>query len=235
MTRLTGILRRLLPSRSGIATTELALSMPFLLTAGLWGVELANFSVVNMRVGQLAAQLADNASRIGDQSVLKDRRIYEADIEDLLMGANIQSGKNLGLFENGRVIISSLEVDSSDNQYIHWQRCLGKKRHSSSYGTANQRLPDGMGPTGREVIALPGEAVMFVEIAYDYQPLVSSRFIGDPEIASIASFTVRADRDLTKIYQGNPPSEVYACNKYSNPFPAYNPTAPSAPLGGGPA
>ncbi len=46
---------------------------------------------------------------------------------DLLQGAHIQSGRQIEFFDNGRAIISSLQVDEDDNQYIHWQRCMGVK------------------------------------------------------------------------------------------------------------
>ena len=163
--------------------------------------------------------MADTASRIGDQPELKNRRIYEADINDLLSGAALQGG-GLDLFANGRVIISSLQVDGDDRQYIHWQRCLGVKNWPSSYGTIGDVLPDGMGPDGEEVIAFENEAVMFVELAYDYQPLISSRFVGAPTIRSIASLTVRASRDLSGIYQRNPgsPDPIANCGVFANPF-----------------
>ncbi|NCU11664.1 MAG: hypothetical protein GXC70_05810, partial [Sphingomonadaceae bacterium] len=82
MTRLQK-LARLLRDRSGVAMTEFALGAPFLLMAGLWGTETANFALVNMKVGQLAVHVADNASRVGDTSTLQNRRVYESDILDV--------------------------------------------------------------------------------------------------------------------------------------------------------
>ena len=218
MSRVFNHLRRLTGNTSGVALTELALTLPFVLMVGLWGVELANFTITNMRVSQLATHIADNASRIGDTSTLEDRKIYESDINDLLRGAHLQAGAGMALFDKGRVIISSLEVDDDDNQYIHWQRCMGAKNWSSSYGDAGDRLPDGMGPTDREVIAFDDEAVMFVEVAYDYQPIVSARFVGSPIVQSVSSFTVRADRDLSQIYQRNAlsPAPIANCSTFEN-------------------
>ncbi len=229
MTGIQGFLGRLRKHIGGVATTELALSMPFLLTAGMWGVELANYGVVTMRMSQLAVHMADNASRIGDTSSLENRKIYEADINDLLRGASIQGGQALNVFDNGRVIISSLEVDADGDQYIHWQRCMGMKSWNSSYGDEDDRLANGMGPAGEEVIAFEDEAVMFVELAYDYQPLISARFVGAPTIKAISSFTVRADRDLSQIYQRDPgaPDPVADCTKFNNAF------APAGSTSGG--
>jgi len=215
-------LRRLISNRSGVAMTEFALGAPFLLTAGLWGIETANFVVMNMKVGQLAVHIADNGSRVGDTSTLADRKIYESDLNDLLIGASIQGGQKMALYEHGRVIISSLETDSaSGDQYIHWQRCRGKQHTTSTYGNEGDGLSaqiDGMGPSGEEVVAESQDAVIFVEISYEYQPLISERFIsGDHMISTISSFTVRDDRDLSQIYQRDigSPDEVSDCNTYS--------------------
>lgn len=214
--------RKLRRDASGVAATELALGLPFLLFAGLWGIELANYAVITMRVNQLAVHTADNASRIGDISSLENRRIYEGDINDLLQGADIQGGNSIDFFDHGRAIVSSLEMDEDGDQYIHWQRCLGAKDWDSSYGVASERLPDGIGPEGRKVLTFEGEAVIFVELAYDYQPLISARFVGTPQINSISSFIVRSDRDLSQIYQRDPdaPDPIAACDVHDNPLGA---------------
>lgn len=206
-------------SRSGVAMTEFAIVLPFLLGAGLMGLEVANRVIVQMQVSQMAAQIADNASRIGDTSTLQDRKIYESDINDLFVGAQLQGGGRVDLYDNGRVIISSLEVvpDTEDRQYIHWQRCYGEKKHTSSYGFEGDGksagIP-GMGPAGHEVWAFKDEAVMFVEIAYDYRSLVGEPFGFSREINVTAAFTVRDDRDLTQVYQRDPgdPDPVASCS-----------------------
>jgi hypothetical protein len=218
------VLRRLAGSRSGVAATEFALVLPFLLGAGLMGLEVANRALVQMQVSQLAAQIADNASRIGDTSTLQDRKIYERDLNDLFYGANVQGGDRLDLFAHGRVIVSSLEVvpDTEDQQYIHWQRCLGAKHHISSHGLEGDGFDEagfpGMGPAGEEVVAFPDEAVIFVEIAYDYQSLVGEVFGFADVVRATASFTVRDDRDLTQIYQRDPeqPDPVARCETYGS-------------------
>ena len=208
-------------NNSGVAMTEFALSMPLLFSVGLWGLETANQAVVQMEISQLAMHVADNASRIGDTSLLEDRKIYEADIIDTFVGSNVQGGARIDLFEHGRVIVSSLEVvpDTDDQQYIHWQRCKGKKVHPSSYGYQGDGLGTGipgMGPTGQEVYALKGEAVIFVEVSYDYQSLISDLFTNVETLSATAAFNVRDQRDLTQIYQrdADNPDEVASCDKH---------------------
>lgn len=217
--KLPALLRRLIRNRSGVAMTEFALGMPLLLTAGLWGTEVANFALVNMKVNQLAEHIADNASRVGDATVLQNRKVYESDINDVIFGAELQAG-SLDLFEHGRVFISSLEVDpATGKQYIHWQRCRGAPKIDSSFGKQGAGLITpiaGMGQPGEEVYAQPGDAVIFVELVYDYQTMISDRFVGARDIHTVASFTVRDKRDLSQLYQRDPgnPDQVQSCTTY---------------------
>ena len=217
----SALMRRLRASTSGVAMTEFALALPLLLTAGLWGTEMANLAVTHMRISQLAIQIADNGARIGDTSTLENRKIYESDINDLLVGADLQAG-GLKVFDRGRAIISSLEVDSATGrQYIHWQRCKGLKNVTSSYGAAGDGLSgatiSGIGPAGNQVAAPAGGAVIFVELVYDYAPLVSSKFVGTAPITATAAFVVRDSRDLSQIYQrsSTSPDPISSCSTYS--------------------
>jgi len=209
--------------RSGAALTEFALSLPLLLTAGLWGVEVAHKAVMQMRISQIAVLVADNASRVGENSLLGETKLYEADIDDVLVGAHVQGGSAFGLYEHGRVILSSLEVvpDTEDRQYIHWQRCMGKRRHVSSYGIAGDGTHSGfpgMGPRGEEIQAVAGEAVMFVEVVYEYEPLFAKVFVKSTTLSATAAFNVRQNRDLSQIYQRDPdrPDPIAACSAFDS-------------------
>ena len=220
------LLRRLRASRRGVAMTEFALAAPLLMTAGLWGTEVAWMALTHLKISQTAMQVADNASRIGDTSTLDNRKIYESDINDIFRGSVIHAGEQLDLFERGRVIVSSLEVipgSSPKRQYIHWQRCMGKKVVGSSYGGQGKGLSDpgfiGMGPPGEEVSAYDeADAVIFVEIIYDYRPLFSGMFVGDTTINAHGAFSVRDSRDLSKIYQRDPsdPTPPSSCDKFES-------------------
>ena len=206
MNGLRPLVRRLRHSASGAAVTEFALAAPLVLTAGLWGVETAHQAIVQMRISQVAVLVADNASRVGETSLLGETVLYESDLNDVLHGAHVQTGSAFDLYSHGRVILSSLEVvpDTEDQQYIHWQRCKGELAVTSTYGEEGDGLAmgiDGMGPAGEEIIAFKGEAVMFVEVVYDYQPLISKLFTHADRITATAAFNVRDNRDLTQIYQ----------------------------------
>ncbi len=221
MSRIGRKLRTMLRDTSGVAMTEFALAAPFMIGIGLFGMETAYLTIVHMKVNQAAIHVADNASRIGDVSSLDNRAIYESDLNDLMVGVDLQVG-NLDIFEHGRIIISSLETDpdAPTKQWIHWQRCQGKLGWASTYGQEGDKGGSfkGMGPKNEKVAAQEGDAVMFVEISYQYQPLFSDSLVGDSMIFAHSAFTVRADRDLTQIYQRDPasPDPVASCATYTN-------------------
>ncbi len=214
MKRLIAKLRQIRAEKSGLAAVEFAICLPFLMIAGVTGTELAWYTMVTMRVNQVAMQVSDNASRIGETSTVTSRKIYESDINDLLIGANLDGGSMLKILNTGRIIISSLEVKNTNQQYIRWQRCKGLKNVTSSYGITNDVLTGGMGPTGRKVMAITGDAVIFVEVVYDYQPLITSSFMSNKTIRSIATFNVRTSRDLSQIYN-TPVAPISNCSTFS--------------------
>ncbi|MEH6789700.1 TadE/TadG family type IV pilus assembly protein [Parasphingorhabdus sp.] len=204
---------------SGLALIEFAYALPLLLGVGMYGAEVANIAMVRMRVNQISMHAADNAARIGEGALLTQKKIYESDINDLFIGADLQAGDYVDIFEHGRVIISSLERHSDGGQYINWQRCKGKKTHVSSYGTAGVNSPSrpvtGMGPVGARVTAPANQAVIFVEISYDYQPLIARTFTKTRTITTRAAFNVRDRRDLSQIYNRTGSDPVSSCNTYS--------------------
>ena len=219
---------RLRRDTSGLALLEFAFSLPLVLMVGLFGVETANLALMNLRVSQLASNLADNASRVGVSSTLSVQQLREVDINDVLQATRIQ-GAGLLLTTNGRVTLSSLE-EKDGKQRIHWQRCIGLKRGSgydSSYGktgitsgtdttAANAgTVVDGMGETGAKVTAPPSSGVMFVEINYDYRPLIGDWLVKNGRIHYIASFIVRDRRDFSQLYNPNPAADRATCNLYA--------------------
>lgn len=195
--------RCLAHATSGVALIEFALSLPILMIIGIGGFEVANYAVTHMRVAQVAATLADNSSRFSEEVVGRQSRMREADVEQAFFGAASQAG-NLDLKDNGRIILSSLELNEQEGQYIHWQRCWGDAPYNSSYGEEGDgkhgRSVRGMGPPGQRFMAAENLPVMFVEVVYNYQPLALGMFIPDVPIRKIAGMYVRDDRDVTRIY-----------------------------------
>lgn len=200
MTRAVRILHRLREDSSGLALLEFAFLLPIFLTLSLVGAELTNYVITRMRVSQLALHLADNAARIGSGSMLQAKKISETDINDLLTGAGLQAGE-LDLYRRGRVVISSLEPMANPNvtglYKIAWKRCRGTKSYTSTYTNVLTNINGGLGPTGRKVTAPDNGATMFIEVAYDYQPLVKTSYSPSTSMTEIASMMVRDRRDTS--------------------------------------
>lgn len=196
--------RKLRHDKSGVAMIELAICLPPLMYLGMYGLELMNLATANMQISQIALSLADNASRLGqtDNSGVTPT-INETDIDSVMTGA-IKQGAPMDLVDRGKLILSSLEVDpSTGKQYIHWQRCRGALNRNSAYGndTTNNGLNGtaitGMGSGAQEVSALPGSAVLFVEVYYNYEKLFGDFFLsGNRTVSQEAAYVIRDDRNL---------------------------------------
>jgi len=214
----TSFIKALGKAQSGLALTEFAFVAPIFLSMGLMGSETAYYTITHMQVSQIAMQVADNASRVGETDVLQARKVYEDDINGSLVGAE-KAGESFGIFEQGRVIISSLQQNADGGQWIAWQRCRGAKVFTSSYGLEGKGASGtsfaGMGESGREITASAGTAVMFVEVAYDYESLTPFDWLDGEQITYTAAFNVRDSRDLTGLYQTNPATGVADCDVYS--------------------
>jgi len=192
--------RRLIAHTSGVAIIEFAMVLPIVTTMALTGAELTNYITVKMRVSQVALSIADNAARLGNGTALSAKTISEADINDVFIGAKLETG-GLDLATNGRVILSDLEPVANPNTTnkfkIKWQRCFGAKTHASSYGKAGDTNLDGMGLPDHLVTTQDDNATMFVEVYYVYQPLIKVSWAPTSELTEIASMAVRDRRDLS--------------------------------------
>ncbi len=194
------VLRRLRGDTSGLALVAFGFAAPLVLGMGMMGTDTALLVITHMQVSQVAMQVADNASRVGDASGLSSRRVFEYHIADTLIGAE-HLGASIRLFERGRVIISSLQRNNRGGQWIAWQRCRGEKLVPSRYGAQGTGRNDtsfaGMGEPGRIITASPNTAVMFVEVTYDFESVTPLNLFNNQTIFYTAAFNVRDNRDLT--------------------------------------
>lgn len=210
-------LRALPQAKSGVAMVEFAFTAPIILSLGMLGSETAYYATTHMQVSQIAMQVADNASRVGEQDVLVARKVYEDDINEVLVGAE-KLGERIDIYDNGRIILSSLAQNADGGQWIQWQRCRGAKNHTSSYGTQGTGEVgtsfQGMGEDGRRITASPGTAVMFVEIAYDYEALTPFDYLDGETLTYTAAFNVRDSRDLTQLYPSQSGQNTASCTTF---------------------
>ena len=215
-------MRSLWRNRDAVMLIEFAYSLPVLMLLAFGSIELANLAIANMRVSQMAMTIADNLSRAKQSVPLQLPRLREVDVNDALLGAKIQGGSGLDVLTNGRIVVSSLQPNSSNRQTILWQRCKGLLNVGSAYGAQGATEGTTAGFTGMgagtPVKAASGSAIIFAEITYKYAPLVGAWALGNFTIRREAAFYVRDDRDLTAIYNDTPPATVSACNVYNTTF-----------------
>jgi hypothetical protein len=193
-------LRELARSQSGLALIEFAFSLPILLSLLLGGLEVANFALAHLRVNQIAMTVADNAGRVRTS-------IDEAHVYEVFAGADLV-GQSIDFPENGRIVLSSLEPngksDTDAGQMINWQRCHGSLAVAPRYGVQgdgrnDSSLVDGIGPVGNKITSAEGTAVMFVEVTYQYQPIIVGDLLGPRRIHYESAFNVRerTNQDIT--------------------------------------
>ncbi|WP_051768199.1 TadE/TadG family type IV pilus assembly protein [Sphingobium sp. DC-2] len=196
-------LESLAQSESGLALVEFAITLPFLLVLATSGLELTNYALTVKQIGELSVMVADNASRMGSQTAINNKPVSEAEINDVFIGADLQAS-SLKMGTNGRIILSSLQQNEQGGQTIKWQRCFGGVSYSSVYGPEGTGATGtsfaGVGPTGGELKAAPGTAVMVVEIRYRYQRLLPLIWLPLHDITEMSAFNVRDSRDITQVY-----------------------------------
>tara|TARA_R110000772_G_scaffold35991_29_gene86404 strand:- start:1084 stop:1824 length:741 start_codon:yes stop_codon:yes gene_type:complete len=217
----------LVKDTSGLALLEFAFTAPIMLTVGLTGLETAHLATSHMQVSQIAMLAADNASRARES-------IDEADIREIFTGLDL-TGDSIIFSENARVFLSSFEHNgksgSDEGYWIRWQRCYGgNTKYTSTYGSQNDTsenaapgvlnynadLENGMGPVGKKITTSGLSAVNFVEVVYDYKPLVSDRFFGDVVIRYESAFVAR-ERDDHALRNASsiPESQLWKCNIFA--------------------
>ena len=242
--RMRHLADRLRRDRSGVALMEFALTFPMLLLVGLVGIDVANYAIAHLRVSQIAMTTADNAARVRDS--IDEHDINEVFIGARLVGAGIDFARRgrVILSDLEPRTVSPTTTGTSLNQWIRWQRCYGAKNSVSSYGTprnsAGGAITDGtevatpsdqiksvpkigaadsltgMGPSGKQVAAGAGTAVMFVEVFYDYRPIFLNSLVGNRTIRYTAAFNVRQRNDQVMKSGGLASTSWSTCNRFTS-------------------
>ena len=216
--RIAPFIDRLKSNQSGVAMLELAGALPFFVALSVGGLEIANMSLSNMRISQMAMMVADNAGRVRIS-------IDETDVNEVLFGAKF-SGQEMNFGPKGRIILSSVEANNqaapNTGYTIKWQRCFGQRNAVSSFGVegagaTNASMATGIGPTGRKIIPVPGSALMFVEVFYEYQPLINNFFYTTQIMNFTAAFNVRerSSNSITNV-SALPNSQKRLCSAFSS-------------------
>ena len=217
--RFAGSLR---DDKSGVAFIEFAFALPVVLALGLLGLETANYAMSNLRVSNIAMLTADNAGRVRDSidesdivelftgakmsgsniNFAQNGRVILTDLEPTTTPAGKQwvrwqrcdgalsyTGTNAALRPlnaAGTAITNGTEIYNSDRQTTSSSPSSEAKATMTSFGT------------GTNVIsANTGTAVMVVEVAYNYQPIIPNSFLEGRRITYTSAFNVRQRTDQT--------------------------------------
>jgi Flp pilus assembly protein TadG len=229
--RFTVFRRCLACDQSGAMIIEFAFTIPVFVLLSMTALELVNLALAHMRVSQIAMTVADNLSRAKTSVPLGLPRLREVDVNDTLLGAGIQGSSLFDVLDNGRIIVSSLQRNSSGRQTIAWQRCKGTLNVASAYGVQGATQPStgtsgfqGMGRSTSLVRAEANSAIIFAEVVYDYQPMIGEWLLGTIRLRKEAAYYVRDDRDLVGgtagngMYNPSPSATVSACNVFNASF-----------------
>lgn len=201
--RLGRLLGRWREDAEGASSVEFAIAVPMLLTLGFYGTEVAWMASVNMEISQIALSVADNASRLEQtNNSAVTPTVTEVEVATVL-NAGLRQGGPYNFQQNGRIILSSLEYDTTTGkQWIHWQRCIGNLNVASAYGAQGAKFFNGTGTGATKMTATTGQAVMFVEVYYNYAGLFGNMFVSQMRMSHEAAFLTRDSRNLGAALSG---------------------------------
>jgi Flp pilus assembly protein TadG len=200
---------KLLKNQCGVVIVEFALTLPFFIGITVVGLEYSYFALVNMKLNQIAVTAADNASRYTPT-------MDESDFVDVSAGTTV-IGAAIDFNANGRIILSSLQHNGLNGgnagQVINWQRCngslttVGSRYGVQGAGATNSSLSTGVGSPTNRITAATGTAIMFVEVVFDYQPLIAPNFPGsvqlDRRMRFESAYVVRSRQNFNITNTGN--------------------------------
>lgn len=207
--------------RSGVAFLEFAFALPVVLALGLLGLETANYAMSNLRVSNIAMLTADNAARVRES--IDEGDIVELFTGAKMSGSNINFAQNgrIILTDLERHSLLNLQwvrwqrcdgalnytatpaalrpltilgtVISNGTEIYNVDRFTPSLLPSSELKASMTSVG-----TGSNVIsAAPGTAVMLVEVAYNYQPVIPNSFLQGRQITYVSAFNVRQRTDQT--------------------------------------
>lgn len=142
--------------RRGVIALEFALILPLLILFCFGTVEVGRFVLLQMKLDQLAASVADLGTR--------DRTLSAATVDDIFAaGAHIVQPFDLAT--DGRITLSAVGLTAGDQPRVLWQRRSGGTLDvPSETGTVGNpaTLPD-------EITLAVGQTVIVAEVSFNYR------------------------------------------------------------------
>lgn len=161
---------KMMRDRSGHAAVELALCIPLLMALLLGGVEVTRYILVAQKLEKVAITLSDVATQ--------SETISSSQLDTIVLAA-AQVMQPYSFDDNGFVIISSVNKNSSGNPVVQWQYTGGGTwTQGSQIGTPGSaaNLPPGF-------VLDDQENVIVSEVFYNFEPVFAANIFP-------ASFTI---------------------------------------------
>lgn len=222
---------------SGVAFLEFAFALPVVLALGLLGLETANYAMANLRVSNIAMLTADNAARVRDS--IDEGDIVELFTGAKMSGSNINFAQNGRIILtdlelnaagtkqwvrwqrcdgalNYAATPSALRPQTASGTVIsNGTEIYNTDRYTSSSSPSSEAKASltQVGNGSNVISAQSGTAVMLVEVAYNYQPIIPNSFLQGRQITYVSAFNVRqrTDQTLRNINRITPKS----CNTFA--------------------
>jgi Flp pilus assembly protein TadG len=171
--------KRLLHCQCGVAATEFAIALPFLLALMLGGFELSRYVILHQKLEKVAYTIADVVSQSDTVTI--------AQLDQAVTAATTIMEPN-PFAPNGVVFISSVYKSGTDEPTVRWQYSGGGSlTRTSSIGTLNAiaTLPNSLTLNDKDNIII-------AEVFYNYAPFLSGGiFADDVEIYKVTIFKPR--------------------------------------------
>ncbi|MDX2073350.1 MAG: TadE/TadG family type IV pilus assembly protein [Alphaproteobacteria bacterium] len=169
-----GLLRRkalrngLWQCRRGVAATEFAVALPFLLVLMLGGIEISRYVIIHQKLEKVAYTIADVVSQ---SDTITTAQLNQA----VIAAATIMEPYDFS--PDGVVFISSVYKSGSNAPTVRWQYSGGGALSASSQiGAvgAVAAMPNGL-------VLNPSDNVIISEVFYRYQPFLTGGVFADDE------------------------------------------------------
>ncbi|HEU0071282.1 MAG TPA: TadE/TadG family type IV pilus assembly protein [Alphaproteobacteria bacterium] len=170
--------RAFVADRRAVVLTEMAMSMPIIITIALAGFEIARYSLIQQKLDRLAATVADMVSQATSMSNAQLTQIFAA------------TGPVMSPFaitDDGVIIVTSVSATSGSGARVSWQRSGGGTMvQASEVGTVSQLavLPAGF-------VVRDGENVIIAETYYNYSPMFIPALVPPRQLYHRAMFRPR--------------------------------------------
>ncbi len=232
-----GFARSLGDCRSGVAFLEFAFALPVVLALGLLGLETANYAMANLRVSQIAMLTADNAARVRDSidegdivelftgakmsgnniSFAQNGRIILTDLEQNTAGTKqwVRWQRCDGALNYAATPAALRPMTAAGANITNGTEIYNTDRITTSSAPSSETKASltSVGTGSNVISAGAGTAVMVVEVAYNYQPIIPNSFLQGKQITYVSAFNVRqrTDQTLRNINRITPKS----CNTFA--------------------